>query len=100
MKTFLWAENDKSYLELVPKGVGLNLLAHPLLVEGTHLKLDWSDFFIQQGKVKECTFNSSAISMSFWHPVAGYDKLIFILTLKGTLVTSGVKTLLLPQVIF
>ena len=25
------------YLELVPEGVGLDLLTHPLLIEGTHL---------------------------------------------------------------
>ena len=79
------------YLELVPEGVGLDLLTHPLLIEGTHLvgrgvfQCNFKGSNSKHRKVKECTFNSSAISMSFWHPVAGYDKLIFILTLKGNL---------------
>merc|ERR1719391_1500027 len=33
------SDTENISLELVTKGVGLNLLAHPLLVEGTHLQL-------------------------------------------------------------
>merc|ERR1719367_1922721 len=42
-------------LELVPKGVGLNLLAHPLLVEGTHLQLigNFNELLASRGRVRQ-----------------------------------------------
>ena len=60
---------DHVPLELVSEGVSVNLLAHTLLIERSHLSNNYY-------KGLDCvsifsTLSSSAISTSFWQPVAG-----------------------------
>ena len=43
--TFDKVEDDHYYLELVTKGISIDLLAHPLLVKGAHLER-WGCFTI------------------------------------------------------
>merc|ERR1719175_601339 len=49
------SDTENISLELVTKGVGLNLLAHPLLVEGTHLQLisNLDELLASRGRVRQ-----------------------------------------------
>ena len=48
------------YLELITEGVGLNLLTHPLLVEGTHLdgRGEFQHNFPRSYKLRKVNFHT------------------------------------------